>query len=362
MAETLGSTPRALGFRMPAEWERHAATWLAWPHNREDWPGKFGPIPWVYAEIVRLLAERERVRLLVQDAAAEKRATGILKRAGANLAQVDFHVWPTNRVWLRDSGPIFVKDSTGKPNITDWHFNAWAKYDDWQLDDLIPKRAAELLDLPAWQPAIEFENGEARRLVLEGGSIDTNGAGILLTTEECLLSEVQQRNPGVSRKQLERAFHEFLGIERVIWLGRGVAGDDTHGHVDDIARFVGAETIVTAVEPETKDANHEPLAENLQRLKAARTLEGKQFTLVELPMPRPVVFRGQRLPASYANFYIANGLVLVPTFHDSNDRVALNILAEVFPEREVVGIDAVDLVWGLGTLHCMTQQQPAGVE
>ena len=230
------------------------------------------------------------------------------------------------------------------------------------MDDLIPKRAAELLDLPAWQPAIEFENGEARRLVLEGGSIDTNGAGILLTTEECLLSEVQQRNPGVSRKQLERAFHEFLGIERVIWLGRGVAGDDTHGHVDDIARFVGAETIVTAVEPETKDANHEPLAENLQRLKAARTLEGKQFTLVELPMPRPVVFRGQRLPASYANFYIANGLVLVPTFHDPNDRVALNILAEVFPEREVVGIDAVDLVWGLGTLHCMTQQQPAGVE
>ncbi len=198
----------------------------------------------------------------------------------------------------------------------------------------------------------------ARRLVLEGGSIDTNGAGIMLTTEECLLSEVQQRNPGVSRAQIEKAFHDFLGIDKVIWLGRGVAGDDTHGHVDDISRFVAPETIVTAVEPNTKDPNHEPLAENLARLKAARTLDGKQFTLVELPLPRPVIFRGQRLPASYANFYIANGLVLVPTFHDPNDRVALNILAQVFPDREVIGIHSVDLVWGLGTLHCMTQQQP----
>jgi agmatine deiminase len=344
---------------MPAEWEPHEATWLAWPHNHADWPGKFGPIPWVYAEIVRLLAERERVHLLVQDAAAEKRAAGILKRAGAHLAQVDFHAWPTNRVWLRDTGPIFVRDRAGKLNITDWKFNAWAKYDDWQLDDRIPEHAAELLGMRSWQPTVEVD-GTTRRLVLEGGSIDTNGAGILLTTEECLLSEVQQRNPGVSREQLEGAFHDYLGIEQVIWLGRGVAGDDTHGHVDDITRFVGPETIVTAVEQDTKDANHEPLAENLARLKAARTVDGKQFTVAELPLPKPVVFRGQRLPASYANFYVANGLVLVPTFHDANDRVALNLLAEVFPGREVVGIHAVDLVWGLGTLHCMTQQQPAG--
>jgi agmatine deiminase len=358
MHEKQESTPGAKGFRMPAEWERHAATWLAWPHNREDWPGKFGPIPWVYAEIVRLLAEHERVHLLVQDAAAKKRASGILKRAGANLAQVDFHPWPTNRVWLRDSGPIFVKDSAGKLNITDWRFNAWAKYDDWQLDDQIPERAAELLNLPAWQPSIELASGAKHRLVLEGGSIDTNGTGILLTTEECLLSEVQQRNPGVSREQLERAFHDYLGIDQVIWLRRGIAGDDTHGHVDDISRFVGPETIVTAVETDTKDPNHEPLAENLARLKAARTPDARQFTIVELPLPRPVVFRGQRLPASYANFYIANGLVLVPTFHDANDRVALNILAELFPDRQIVGIHAVDLVWGLGTLHCMTQQQP----
>jgi agmatine deiminase len=219
---------------------------------------------------------------------------------------------------------------------------------------------AGLLGLPEWQPSVGLGNGSAHRLVLEGGSIDTNGSGILLTTEECLLSEVQERNPGVGRENLERAFHDFFGMDQVIWLGRGVAGDDTHGHVDDISRFVGLDAIVTAVEADTRDANHRPLRENLERLKAARTRDGKQFTLVELPMPRPVTFRGQRLPASYANFYIANGLVLVPTFHDPNDRVALNMLAGVFPEREVIGIDCVDLVWGLGTLHCMTQQQPAG--
>jgi agmatine deiminase len=343
---------------MPAEWERHEATWLAWPHNPEDWPGKFQAIPWVYAEIVRLLSAHELVHILVNDAKAEHRAHGILERTGANLNRVSFRQWPTNRVWTRDSGPIFVRNVEGKVGLTNWRFNAWAKYSDWQLDDQVPCRVAELLGLPAWEPLIESEDG-AKHLVLEGGSIDTNGEGILLTTEECLLSEMQQRNPGLSRAQLEQVFSEFLGIDSVIWLNRGIAGDDTHGHVDDISRFVAPTTIVTAVEPNTKDANHEPLAENLERLKAARTLDGKQFTLVELPLPRPVVFCGQRLPASYANFYIANGLVLVPTFHDPNDRVALNILAEVFPGREVIGIHAVDLVWGLGTLHCMTQQQPA---
>ena len=346
---------------MPAEWERHEATWLAWPHNPEDWPGKFQTIPWVYAEIVRLLSARELVQILVEDAKAERRARRILERAGANLDHLRFHAWPTDRVWMRDSGPIFVRNAEGRVGLTNWRFNAWAKYDNWHLDDQVPGQVVTFLALPAWEPAARLEDGSSRRLVLEGGSIDTNGAGILLTTEECLLSEVQQRNPGVSRKQLELAFHEYLGIDLVIWLNRGVAGDDTHGHVDDITRFVGPETIVTAVEPNKRDANHEPLAENLERLKAARTLDGKQFTLVELPLPRPVVFRGQRLPASYANFYIANDLVLVPTFHDPNDRVALNILAEVFPGRAVIGIHSVDLVWGLGTLHCMTQQQPAAL-
>jgi len=351
-------TPRELGYRMPAEWEPHEATWLAWPNNPEDWPGKFQAIPWLYAEIIRLLATRERVHLLVDDEKEQRRAVSVLKRAHANLDNVSFHQWPTNRVWTRDSGPIFVRDSQGQVAITNWRFNAWAKYSDWQLDDQIPDRAAELLNLAQWEPAVDLA-GEQRRLVLEGGSIDTNGQGVLLTTEECLLSEVQQRNPAVSREQLERAFHDYLGIEQVIWLGRGIAGDDTHGHVDDITRFVGPSTILTAVEANTKDAKHELLAENFARLKAARAADGKQFTIVELPLPRPVVFRNQRLPASYANFYIANGLVLVPTFHDPNDRIALGILAELFPDREVIGIHAVDLVWGLGTLHCMTQQQPS---
>lgn len=354
------NTPRELGYRMPAEWDQHEATWLAWPHNSEDWPGKFQAIPWLYAEIVRLLAAHERVHVLVQDEKEQRRAAGILKRAHADLDQVSFHRWHTDRVWTRDSGPIFVRNPQRQVAITNWRFNAWAKYPDWNLDDQVPDRAAELLGFPQWQPTVS-PAGEQRRLVLEGGSIDTNGEGILLTTEECLLSEVQQRNPGVSRVQLESAFRDYLGIEQVIWLGRGIAGDDTHGHVDDITRFVGPSTIVTAVEPRTQDANHEPLAENVARLKSTRDANGKQFNIVELPLPRPVVFRNQRLPASYANFFIANGLVLVPTFHDPNDRIALDILAELFPDREVIGIHAVDLVWGLGTLHCMTQQQPAGL-
>ena len=356
------STPRALGYRMPAEWEQHQATWLAWPHNAQDWPGKFQPIPWVYAEIVRLLSAREQVHILVSDEKAEQRAHSILERSGAALDQVSFHRWPTNRVWTRDSGPIFVRNREGQVGITNWHFNAWAKYSDWQLDDQLPGRVTELLGLASWQPTLEIEDGAKHRLVLEGGSIDTNGQGILLTTEECLLSQVQQRNPSVSREQLERAFHDFLGIDQVIWLNRGIAGDDTHGHVDDITRFVGVSTIVAAVEPHANDPNHAPLVENLERLKAARPLDGKPFDLVELPLPSSVFFGGQRLPASYANFYIANGLVLVPTFNDPNDRVALNILAGLFPGREVVGIHSVDLVWGLGTLHCMTQQQPATLE
>jgi agmatine deiminase len=351
-------TPHQLGYRMPAEWEPHEATWLAWPHNPEDWPGKFQTIPWVYSEIVRLLSARERVHVLVNDARAERRALSTMERAGATLERVSFHRWPTNRVWTRDSGPIFIRNTAGRVAMTNWRFNAWAKYPDWQLDDKVPGRVKELLGLREWQPEIELENGKHHRLVLEGGSIDTNGRGILLTTEECLLSDVQARNPGVGREQMEQAFHDFLGIDQVIWLGRGIAGDDTHGHVDDISRFVAPDTIVTAIEPNLKDPN-EPLAENLQRLKAARTPEGKRFTIVELPLPRPVIFRGQRLPASYANFYIANGLVLAPTFNDPNDRIALNILSDVFPGREVIGIHSVDLVWGLGTLHCMTQQQPA---
>ncbi len=353
-------TPRELGYRMPAEWEPHHATWLAWPHNPEDWPGKFPSIPWLYAEIVRLLAAREHVELIVENAAAQRRVTGMLRRAAVSLDRIRFHQWPTNRGWTRDSGPIFVRNAQGQVGLTNWRFNGWAKYPDWPLDNQLPARVGVLLGLPAWQPSVQSQDG-AKHLVLEGGSIDTDGAGSLLTTEECLLSDVQQRNPGVGREHLERAFSDFLGIDQVLWLNRGIAGDDTHGHIDDIARFAAPDLIIAAVEPDTSDPNYVPLAENLGRLKSARTPAGKQFTIVELPMPRPIVFRNQRVPASYANFYLANGVVLVPTFHDRNDRTALNILAEVFPDRDVIGVHSVDLIWGLGALHCMTQQQPAEI-
>jgi agmatine deiminase len=347
-------TPAQQNFRMPAEWAPHAATWIAWPHNPEDWPNKFKPIPWVYCEIVRHLSHVEDVHILVNDQLAEKRARKMLHRQGANLARLHFHRWRTDRVWLRDSGPIFVKNPNGETAITNWRFNAWAKYANWRNDDKIPAHVAKLYNMQSFEPAIDNQ-----RLVLEGGSIDTNGAGILLTTEECLLSEVQQRNPGIIKQQLEQAFHDFLGIDQVVWLNRGCAGDDTHGHVDDITRFVAPNTILTAVEPNTADENHLPLAENLDRLHAARNLKKKPFAIKTLPMPAPVVFDGQRLPASYANFYIANSFVLVPTFNDPNDRIALNTLAECFPNRTVTGIHCTDFIWGLGALHCMTQQQPA---
>jgi len=353
-------TPRKHGFRMPAEWAAHEATWLAWPHNPEDWPGRFKLIPWVYCEIVRALAQVEMVHILVDDTAMEARAHRMLRRTGANLPQVQFHTWPTNRVWTRDSGPIFVTNATGELAITDWRFNAWAKYDDWQLDDALPGRIAGLLEVPYWKPVIPLTDGVEHRVVLEGGSIDTNGAGVLLTTEECLLSSVQARNPGLNREQLEQVFSDYLGIDQVIWLNRGIAGDDTHGHVDDITRFVDETTIVTVVEPNAADENHLPLSENLNRLHAARTGDNCEFRIVTLPCPNPVVFEKQRLPASYANFYIANGLVLVPTFNDPSDRIALNTLAELFPAHTVHGIYCGDFIWGLGALHCMTQAQPAG--
>jgi agmatine deiminase len=361
---------------MPAEWAPHAATWIAWPHNAEDWPGKFQPIPWVYSEIARHLSQVEDVHILVNDEAAEKRASRILLRAGANLARLHFHQWQTDRVWLRDAGPIFVKkvaegsvkNPQGELAITNWKFNAWAKYDNWHRDDQIPQHVAKHYDIPQFKPEVPAPIGDPKakphRLVLEGGSIDTNGAGLLLTTEECLLSKIQERNPGLgdeaeTRRHLEQAFHDYLGIEKVLWLHKGCAGDDTHGHIDDITRFVGENKILTCVEPNTRDENHLPLAENLDRLRSFRNLEGKPFEIVELPMPAPVLFDNQRLPASYANFYIANDLVLVPTFNDANDRHALNIIASCFPTREVIGIHAVDLVWGLGTLHCLSQQEPA---
>jgi agmatine deiminase len=351
------TTPRLFGYRMPAEWEPHAATWLAWPHNRNDWPGKFEAIPWVFADIVRHLARSENVDLIVASAPEKHAAQQVLRHSHVDSKRVKFHLWRTDRIWTRDSGPIFIRNQDSVA-LTNWRFNAWAKYPDWKNDSQLPERIAKKLKLKPFTPILQ-RNGKPYRVVLEGGSIDVNGRGLMLTTEECLLSKVQQRNPGVTRQELEQFFADYLGVEKVIWLGHGIQGDDTHGHVDDISRFVAADTVLTVVEPSRADANHEPLQENLRRLRAATDLHGRKLRIVDLPLPRPVVFRGQRLPASYANFYIANNLVLVPTFNDPNDRVALNTIAGLFPSREIVGIHCRDFIWGLGAIHCMTQQQPA---
>jgi agmatine deiminase len=350
-------TPRSLGYRMPAEWETHASTWIGWPQNRTDWPGKFEAIRWVHADIVRYLSLDEDVNIIVRNPKVRSSAREVLTRSHADVKRVKFHLWPTNRGWTRDSGPIFVKSATNALAITDWRFNAWAKYPDWKLDNQIPERIARKLKLQSFQPKVNL-GGKPYHVVLEGGSIDVNGQGLMLTTEECLLSRVQQRNPGLSKPDLERLFADYLSVEKVIWLDRGIAGDDTHGHVDDISRFVAADTVLTVVESSRGDANYEPLQENLRRLREATDLQGRKLQIVELPLPRPVVFSGQRLPASYANFYIANRRVLVPTFNDPNDRLALNILADVLPDREIVGIHCGDFIWGLGAIHCMTQQEP----
>jgi agmatine deiminase len=380
------------GIHMPAEWEPHDATWLAWPHYHNDWPGKFEPIPWVYAEIIRHLARHERVELIVNHAASEKRARKVLDRANALSDNIRFHRWPTNRVWTRDSGCTFVTtpsfaqpDSRGRPSrrvskpgghdfsradrhinrsralaaeanllAVKWHFNAWAKYSNHQHDEKIGSLMAKAAKARELRP-LSGKN----RVVLEGGSIDVNGHGTLLTTEECLLSKVQQRNPGMKRKDYEKIFADYLGIKNVIWLDSGITGDDTHGHVDDITRFVAPDTVVTAVETNPDDPNYESLRENIRRLRAAADQDGKPLAIIELPMPAPLVFEGRRLPASYGNFYIANGVVLVPVFNDPNDRFALDILADLFPDRDVIGIYSGDLIWGFGAMHCMTQQQPS---
>ncbi|HEY3742325.1 MAG TPA: agmatine deiminase family protein [Bryobacteraceae bacterium] len=337
-------TPFQLGYRMPAEWAPHEATWLAWPHEESDWPGKFPPIPWLYGEIVRHLARVERVNILVVGQGHEHDVRGILKKCGVDMGAVRLFRHRTNRSWTRDFCPLFVQEAKGEVAITDWIFNGWAKYDNWQLDNAVPGMISEALKMKRFSPPF----------VLEGGSIDVNGEGKLLTTRECLLSPVQARNPGRTQEEMEAALRDYLGATEVIWLENGIVGDDTHGHVDDLARFVSADTVVTVVEEDKTEENYALLAENLAILKARADLR-----VVTLPMPAPVYFDGQRLPASYANFYIANKLVLVPTFMDRNDRVALNTIASLFPDREIIGVPATDLVLGLGTLHCMTQQQPA---
>jgi len=379
---------RSIRYRMPAEWEPHAATWLAWPHYKLDWPGKFEPIPWVFAEIIRYLSRNERVELVVKDAAAEKLARKTLQRAHALNDKVGFHRWPTDRIWTRDSGCAFVQPCGADTSVRQgprakapvssrtvsaplqsmpsqgstlsglaavkWRFNAWAKYPNWKRDEKI----GGLMAQAAGASEIQAVFGK-KRVVLEGGSIDVNGRGSLITTEECLLSRVQQRNPGMKKTDYEKVFAEHLSASNVIWIGSGIVGDDTHGHVDDITRFVSPDTVVTCVDADPASENYEALRENLRRLRDATTEDGKPLATIDLPMPGPIYFEGRRLPASYANFYIANRVVLVPVFNDPNDRIALDILADIFPDRDVVGIYCGDLIWGFGAIHCMTQQQPA---
>jgi agmatine deiminase len=347
----------AVNAQMPAEWESHDATWIGWPHNRTDWPGKIAPIHWVYGEIVRKLAPGELVRILVNSASHEAAARRVLQQVGVDKARVQFLRFPTNRGWTRDFGPIFVR--TGAPPstvaIARFHFNAWAKYPDWKKDVKVPELAARKLKMPLLPV-----NHEGREVVLEGGGIDVNGLGTILTTEECFLDPaVQVRNPGFTRTDYEQVFASALGVTNTIWLGRGIAGDDTHGHVDDVCRFVSPNTVVLCQESNPSDANYALLQENRERLESARLEDGSRLEVLALPMPAPLVFQGQRLPASYANFYIGNDVVLVPTFNDPGDHVAVGMFSEIFAERKVVGIHAVDLVWGLGTIHCLTQQQPS---
>lgn len=357
MTTTKTKTPAQLGYALPAEWEPHEATWLCWPQNKTDWPGKMNAVQWAYGELVRKLAAGEIVRILVDSSAVETRARRVLQAARADLSQVEFYRWPTDRGWMRDSGPIFVsRTSRGRREraIVHFHFNAWARYDNWQLDRRLPERASRQLGLPLFDA-----RSHDRPLVLEGGGIEVNGRGTLLTTEECYLDPTTQvRNPGLGREELEAALRRYLGVTNVLWLGHGIAGDDTHGHVDDLCRFVNPTTVVLIQSSDPRDANYRPLAENRERLQGLRLEDGSKIEVVTLPLPQPLYWRERRLPASYANFYIANAGVLVPTFNDPADREALGILGELFPARPVIGIHAVDLVLGRGAVHCLTQQQP----
>jgi agmatine deiminase len=349
--------PASLGFAMPAEWDRHEATWLAWPHNVTDWPRKVGAVRWVYGEMIRKIGPGELVRLFVNSKIAEWAARRTLAFAHADETRIDFVIHPTNRGWTRDSGPICVRRGGENPEtaFVHFHFNAWAKYPDWQQDRKVPEVAARLLGKRLFNA--EFKG---RDFVIEGGAIDVNGRGTLLTTEECLLDQkTQMRNPGLGRKEIESVLQRYLGVTNVLWLGGGVVGDDTHGHVDDICRFVNPTTVVLAQESNPNDINYKPLAENRERLEGMLLEDGSKIQVVPLPMPAPIFYDGSRLPASYANFYISNAAVIVPTFNDPNDRIALGILGDLFPDRPVVGIHAVDLVLGFGTLHCLSQQQPA---
>ncbi len=360
--ESAAAKPASLGYSLPAEWERHEATWLGCPHNASDWPGKFELIPSVYGEMVRKISAGEKINLIVRHQADEKNARWIFQHVGVDSRKIRFVIHPTNRGWTRDTGPIFVKRSSqtktrgtkSETAIVHFHFNGWAKYDNWRKDTKVPEIAAKLLG-----KTLFHAEHASRPFVIEGGGMELNGRGTLISTEECYLDpKIQVRNPGLGKSEIEATLKNYLGVKNIFWLAKGPKGDDTHGHIDDICRFVNRKTLVLVREKNSRDENYRPLAENWERITDLRLEDGSKPEVVALPMPAPLFFDGVRLPASYANFYICNAAVIVPTFNDPNDRVALGILGELFRDRPVVGIHAVDLVWGFGSLHCLTQQQP----
>ena len=344
-------TPAALGYRMPAEWEAHSATWLAWPHKEASWPGKLSSVQSVWVEVVQMLSVGETVEILVNEAAPAPLVRELLERAGTMMDRVRFHNVPTDDAWTRDSGPTFVTRQNGLNTelaLVDWQYNAWGgKYPPWEADDRVSGRIGQLLGVPVFHPGI----------VLEGGSIEVNGSGTVLTTESCLLNP--NRNPRLNREEIEAYLRAYLGVRQVLWLGEGIVGDDTDGHIDDLARFIAADTVVTVLEDDPEDENYALLRANHIRLQGMCDQNGRPLRIRTLPMPDPVEYEGTRLPASYANFYIANAVVLVPTFGGDKDAHVFDILRAAFPGRRVVGINASDLIWGLGAIHCITQQQPA---
>jgi agmatine deiminase len=337
------------GFHFPAEWAPHTATWLSWPHKEESWPGKIMSIYRPYCEFIKAVSEGELVRINVANEQMAAFAKEQLMALGADLKRIEFFDFPTNDAWCRDHGPAFLINADTKQKvIIDWNYNAWGnKYPPFNLDDIIPTRISERFELPLYEPGI----------IMEGGSVDFNGKGTVLTTTACLLNE--NRNPQLNQQQIESYLRNYYGVEQVLWLGDGIIGDDTDGHIDDITRFTNEDTVVTVVEENKNDDNYHILQENLQTLKTMRLLNGKQLNIIELPMPDAVYYDGQRLPASYANFYISNDAVVVPTYRSKNDDKALDILTQCFPDRKVIGIDSTDIIWGLGSFHCLSQQEPA---
>lgn len=350
MTNLFEHSPKKAGYRFPAEWVKHEATWLTWPHKEESWPGKIDTIYAPYCQFIKAVAEGEKVRINVNDEETKAFAISKLKEQDVDLSQIEFYFNPSNDAWCRDHGPAFLVNSLAesKKVIVDWGYNAWGnKYPPFEQDDIIPTLIADQLDIPVFNPGI----------VMEGGSVEFNGAGTILTTTACLLNE--NRNPHLTKEQIEEYLKECYGAEQVLWLGDGIVGDDTDGHIDDITRFVNEDTVLTVVESNPSDDNYILLQENLAALKEMRLLNGKPLNIITLPMPSPVIHEGTRLPASYANFYISNASVVVPTFRDENDEKALEIIESVFPDRKVIGIDSTDIIWGLGSFHCLSQQEPA---